>query len=106
MLVPPQQGTPLKPYLYVVKDSIGSLLAQDNEKGVEQVVYCLSQALTKVDQQYMSIKKLYMALYCACTKLRYYTLPILVYTSCPIHKIKYMLSRPIVHGRIGKSMLT
>lgn len=33
----------------MAKDSIGSLLAQDDEKGVEQAVHSLSRAFTNIE---------------------------------------------------------
>ncbi|XP_070678096.1 uncharacterized protein [Malus domestica] len=59
VLVPPRRGNPLKLYISAAEESIGCLLAQDNDAGREQVI-----AQTDV--------------------------------------IRYMLTRPIVKGRIGK----
>ena len=39
VLIPPRSGKPLKLYIFVTQDSIGSLLAQDNDKGLEQAVF-------------------------------------------------------------------
>ncbi|CAN6706466.1 unnamed protein product [Malus baccata var. baccata] len=47
VLVPPQRGKFLKLYISASDKSIGSLLAQNNEGGKEQVVYYLSRILTK-----------------------------------------------------------
>lgn len=90
----------------MTEDSIGSLLAYDNDMGIEQAVYYLSRALIEVERQYMSIEKLCLALYYLSTKLKYYTLSILVYVIYPMDIIKYMLMRSMLHGRIGKWMLT
>ena len=45
VLMPPIQGHPLKLYLSIVNESIGCLLAENNSKGHEQVVYHLSRVL-------------------------------------------------------------
>ncbi|XP_059635626.1 uncharacterized protein LOC132277797 [Cornus florida] len=78
------------------------MLAQENEAGSEQVIYYLSRVLTPVECRYTPIKKLCLALYFAAMKLRVYMLPVLVYISCQPDLIKYMLSRPLITGQIGK----
>lgn len=45
VLMPPIDGKPVKLYLAVTQDSIGILLAQDNEDGKEQAIYYLSRFL-------------------------------------------------------------
>ena len=44
-LMPPLRGQPLKLYLLAAKEFIGCLLAQNNAKDHEQVVYYLSRVL-------------------------------------------------------------
>ena len=39
MLIPPREGKPLKLYISATQESIGSLLAQDNEDGHEQAAF-------------------------------------------------------------------
>ncbi|KAM5583915.1 hypothetical protein ABKV19_003675, partial [Rosa sericea] len=46
VLVPPRPGFPLKLYISAAEASIGSLLAQDDEDGVEHAVFYLSRTLT------------------------------------------------------------
>ena len=43
-----------------------------------------------------------MCLYLSCIKLKQYIQPIKVYVSSHCDVIKYMLSKPILHSRIGK----
>ena len=81
------------------------MLVQDNELGKEQVVYYLSRALTPIERRYSPIEKLCLSLYFASQKLQTYMLPILTYIVCETDLIKYMLSRPILKGRIGKWFL-
>ncbi|XP_050111763.1 uncharacterized protein LOC126590322 [Malus sylvestris] len=42
VLVPPQRGKPLKLYISAADESIGCLLAQDNDAGREQAIFYLS----------------------------------------------------------------
>ncbi|XP_043714691.1 uncharacterized protein LOC122663049 [Telopea speciosissima] len=100
--MPPRKGVPLKLYVSAAEGSIGSLLAQDNEAGKEQAVFYLSRALTEVERKYLSIEKLCLALFFSCSKLRYYLLPDTVNVVCQTDVIKYMLTRPISRGRVGK----
>ncbi|XP_024156147.1 uncharacterized protein LOC112164144 [Rosa chinensis] len=46
VLVPPRPGVPLKLYISAAAASIGSLLAQDDEDGIEHAVFYLSRVLT------------------------------------------------------------
>ncbi|KAM1863070.1 hypothetical protein ACFX14_003459 [Malus domestica] len=105
VLVPPQRGKPLKLYISASEKSIGSLLAQNNEGGKEQVVYYLSRILTEVETRYSPVERLCLALYFTASKLRHYMLPCHVHIIAKTDVIKYMLSKPMLAGRIGKWIL-
>ncbi|CAN6583621.1 unnamed protein product [Malus baccata var. baccata] len=85
--------------------SIGSLLAQNNEGGKEQAVYYLSRILTEVETRYSPVERLCLALYFTASKLRHYMLPYHVHIIAKTDVIKYMLSKPMLTGRIGKWIL-
>ncbi|CAN6567189.1 unnamed protein product [Malus baccata var. baccata] len=105
VLVPPQRGKPLKLYISASERSIGSLLAQNNEGGKEQAVYYLSRILTEVETRYSPMERLCLALYFTASKLRHYMLPCHVHIIAKTDVIKYMLSKPMLAGRIGKWIL-
>ncbi|CAN6687889.1 unnamed protein product [Malus baccata var. baccata] len=105
VLVPPQRGKPLKLYISASEKSIGSLLAQNNEGGKEQAVYYLSRILTEVETRYSPVERLCLALYFTASKLRHYMLPCHVHIIAKTDVIKYMLSKPMLAGRIGKWIL-
>ncbi|CAN6698561.1 unnamed protein product [Malus baccata var. baccata] len=105
VLVPPQRGKPLKLYISASGKSIGSLLAQNNEGGKEQAVYYLSRILTEVETRYSPVERLCLALYFTAIKLRHYMLPCHVHIIAKTDVIKYMLSKPMLAGRIGKWIL-
>ncbi|CAN6704835.1 unnamed protein product [Malus baccata var. baccata] len=105
VLVPPQRGKPLKLYISASERSIGSLLAQNNEGGNEQAVYYLSRILTEVETRYYPVERLCLALYFTASKLRHYMLPCHVHIIAKIDVIKYMLSKPMLAGIIGKWIL-
>ena len=96
ILMPPLKSWPLKLYLPTVKESIGRLLAQNNAKGHEQVVYYLSRVLNSTEIRYTPIKKLCLALYFACMKLRHYLIKSQVHVVSQTDLMKYMLSRPLI----------
>ncbi|KAI5351772.1 hypothetical protein L3X38_004663 [Prunus dulcis] len=102
VLSPPKRGRPLKLYVSASEVSIGSLLVQDNKEGKEQAVYYLSRTLTKVERRYSAIERLCLALYFTAVKLRHYMLPHTIYIIAKTDLIKYMLTRPMLRGRIGK----
>ncbi|XP_040364382.1 uncharacterized protein LOC121049957 [Rosa chinensis] len=105
VLIPPRAGFPLKLYMSAAEASIGSLLAQDDEAGIEHAIFYLSRTLTDCETRYTPMEKLCLTLYFSACKLRHYMLS---FTTCIIAQtdlVKYMLSRPILRGRIGKWVL-
>ncbi|XP_021800345.1 uncharacterized protein LOC110744669 [Prunus avium] len=101
-LMPPKRGKPFRLYISASEGSIGYLLAQNNESEREQAVHYLSRTLNVVELNYSPIEKLCLTLYFAATKLRHYMLPSVVQIISKTDLIKYMLTRPIIRGRIGK----
>ena len=95
------QGHPLELYLSTTKESIGCILAQNNSKGHEQIVYYLSRVLNPTETRYTPIENLCLALYFACTKLRHYLIKSRVYVVSQTDLMKYMLNRSLILGRIG-----
>ncbi|KAI5351586.1 hypothetical protein L3X38_004477 [Prunus dulcis] len=61
VLIPPRRGRPLKFYILASENSIGSLLAQDNDKRKGQVAYYLSRILTATEMKYSPVQKLFLA---------------------------------------------
>ncbi|CAL9013695.1 unnamed protein product, partial [Prunus brigantina] len=102
VLSPPKRGRPLKLYISASEVSIGSLLVQDNKEGKEHAIYYLSRTLTEVERKYSAIERLCLALYFTAVKLRHYMLPYTIYIIAKTDLIKYMLTRPMLRGRIGK----
>jgi hypothetical protein len=102
VLIPPKEGKPLKLYIFATHESIGSLLAQDNEDGHEQAVFYLSRILNPTECRYSIVEKLCLALYFSALKLRHYMLAYIVFVIAQTDVIKYMLSKPILSGRMCK----
>ena len=105
VLVPPREEIPLRLYISAANESIGCLLAQNNSVGHEHAIYYLSKILSPTEVKYTYFKKLCLALYFACTKLRHYLLKHRVYVISQTDMIKYILNRPVLSGKIGKWLL-
>ncbi len=100
--MPPKKDSPLRLYISASEKSIGCLLAQNNDREMEQAVYYLSRVLNETEQRYSRIEKLCLTLHFACSKLRHYLIGVTTFVISQTDVIKYMLSRPIITCRIGK----
>lgn len=76
-----------------------------SDSGQEQAVYYLSRVLQGPKKNYSPIEKMCLSLYFAATKLRHYFLSTTVLVIARTDLIKYMLTRPVLKGRIGKWIL-
>jgi len=104
VLIPPQQGKPFRLYLSTDGMVIGLALIQEFE-GKERVIYYLSRRLIDAETRYSAIEKLCLCLYFSCIKLRHYLLLAECTVICKDDVVRYMLSMPIMSGRIGKWIL-
>ncbi|KAM1677541.1 hypothetical protein PS2_037427 [Malus domestica] len=102
VLVPPRRGKPLKLYISAAEESIGCLFAQDNDVGREHAIFYLSRNLNQPETNYSTVEKLCLAVFFAASKLRHYMLSSVTQVITQTNVIRYMLTRPIVKGRIGK----
>ncbi|XP_050217499.1 uncharacterized protein LOC126668337 [Mercurialis annua] len=100
-MTPPKPNKPLLLYLSAAHESLGCMLAQEDE-GVERAVYYLSHGLTDTEIRYTDIEKMCLCLYFTCCKLRYYLLPVVVYVLFQTDIIKYILSKPYLRNQIEK----
>lgn len=101
VLIPLQQGIPFRLYMSAGEKSIGSVLIQELD-GKERVVFYLSRRLLDVETRYSPVKKLCLCLYFSCTRLRHYLLSNECTIICKADVVRYMLSAPILKGRVGK----
>jgi len=107
LLSPPILGAPVltKPLLlYIVSQelSLGDLCAQENSEGKERALHYLSHTLVKAALNYSPIEKICLALMFVVQKLRHYMQSHIVYVISKADPIKYILSRPVLHGRLTK----
>ena len=89
-------------YISASDKTLGSMLAQEDDNGVERAIYYLSRVLNDAETRYNIVENLCLCLYFSCTKLKHYIQPVDVYVSSHFDVIKHMLSKPILHSRIGK----
>jgi len=102
VLLPPLRDKVMKLYIAASYNTIGNMLAQEDENGVEGAIYYLSRVLNDAETRYHLSEKLCLCLYFSCIKLKQYIKPIAVYVYSHFHIIKHMLSKPILHSRVGK----
>nr|AAX96841.1 retrotransposon protein, putative, unclassified [Oryza sativa Japonica Group]ABA92755.1 retrotransposon protein, putative, unclassified [Oryza sativa Japonica Group] len=101
VLIPPQKGVPFRLYLSAGEKSIDLVLIQELDRK-EQVVFYLSRRLLDAETRYSPVEKLCLCLYFSCTRLRHYLLSNECTVICKADVVKYMLSAPILKGRVGK----
>nr|KYP55434.1 Transposon Ty3-G Gag-Pol polyprotein [Cajanus cajan] len=102
VLAPISEGKQLKLYISTSDSTIAGMLAQEDENGIERVIYYLSRMLVGAEIRYSPLEKLCLSLYVACTKLKYYIRTRDVVIFCRSNVIKYMLCKPVLHSRVGK----
>jgi len=83
---------------------ISLALIQEFE-GKERVIYYLSRRLIDAETRYSAIEKLCLCLYFSCIKLRHYLLSAVCTVIYKDDVVRYMLSMPIMSGRISKWIL-
>ena len=68
-------------------------------------IYFVSRRLLDAETRYSPVERLCLCLYFSCTKLRHYLLSAECVVVSKDDVIRYMLSLPILKGRIGKWIL-
>ncbi|XP_072084653.1 uncharacterized protein [Arachis hypogaea] len=96
---------PLKLYIAVSGNTIGCMLAQDDENGHERAVYYLSRVLTNIETRYSPIEKLCLSLYYACTKLECYMVAKPMKIIAQNDLVKYMLTSPMLRAKAVKGQV-
>ena len=91
----------VNPPVLVDERAVGSSLIQEYE-GEKRAIYFVSRRLLDAETRYSPIERLCLCLYFSCTKLRQYLLSAECVVVSKDNVIRYMLSLPILKGRIGK----
>ncbi|CAL2248224.1 unnamed protein product [Prunus armeniaca] len=98
-------GLPLKLYLAATNTAVGALLTQNDHGGEENPIYYVSRQLRGVETRYPKTELLCLALVYAAQRLRHYFLSHklrLVVKSAPV---RYLLTRPVLSGRLARWLL-
>ncbi|KAG9446572.1 hypothetical protein H6P81_012700 [Aristolochia fimbriata] len=85
-----------------VLKSVGALLAQCDENNKERSLYYLSRTLVGAELNYSSIEKTCLELIFVIQKLRHYLLAHSTNLISRANPLKYIMSRPILSGRLAK----
>jgi len=93
---------PLILYIATQEKSLAALCVQKNEEGKEIALYYLSRTLVGAELKYSPIEKICLSLIFAMQKLRHYMQAYKVHVIPKANPIKYILSRPILNGRLAK----
>ncbi|KAG9444492.1 hypothetical protein H6P81_015832 [Aristolochia fimbriata] len=102
VLVAPIVGRPLLLYIAAQERSVGTLLAQGDEDNKEHSLYYLSRTLVGAELNYTPIEKTCLSLIFAIQKLRHYLLAHSTNLISRADPLKYIMSRPILSGRLAK----
>ena len=70
----PVLGKPLKLYLATNNESIGALIAQDDQEGIKRLVYYVSRKLKDAETRYQMVERACLGLVYAAQRLRHYLL--------------------------------
>ena len=93
---------PLILYIAAQEQSLGVLLAQENEEGKENALYYLSRTLLGAELNFSPIEKTCLALMFAIQKLRHYLQAHSIQPVSRADPIKYIMIKPVLSGRLAK----
>lgn len=102
ILLPPERNKPMKLYTFASNSTIGGMLAQKDCDGIERSIYYLSRVLNDIETIYIQKENCAYAYTSLVKKLKYYMKPTNVFVCSHFNVIKHIMSKPILHSRIGK----
>ena len=95
-------GRPLLLYLASNSQAIGALLAQEDDQGIEQLIYYISRTLKDTETRYPRIKKACLVIIYASQRLKRYFLAHQILLVTKSHPIKALLHQTLLTGRIAQ----
>ncbi|XP_020678337.2 uncharacterized protein LOC110096641 [Dendrobium catenatum] len=93
VLAAPIPSKPLILYTTDLDESLGALLAQENEEGKENALYYLSRRLIPAELKYPAMEKQCLALIFAVQKLRHYMLSHKISLISRVNPLQYLMTR-------------
>jgi hypothetical protein len=104
-LAPPKLGRPLKLYLSVIEDALGSILAQEDEDKQQHTIYYLSMRLKDYETRYTTVEKSCYALVWAVQKLRHILLAHQVLVVARMDPLKYLFEKPTLTMKLSRWLI-
>ncbi|EXC14799.1 hypothetical protein L484_009453 [Morus notabilis] len=104
-MIAPSPGKSLRIYLASTTSAIGALLAQEGEDGVERPVYYVSRQLSNAELRYLETERNCLTLVYASQRLRHYFLSHKLLLMVKSDPLKYLLTRPVLSGRLARWLL-
>ncbi|CAL2240077.1 unnamed protein product [Prunus armeniaca] len=101
----PIPGLPLKLYLATTNTAVGALLAQDGHDGEESTIYYVSRQLREAEARYPKTELLCLALVYVAQRLRHYFLAHKLQLIVRSDRVRYLLTRPVLSGRLARWLL-
>jgi hypothetical protein len=105
VLAPPKLGRPLKLYLSVIEDALGSILAQEDEDKQQHTIYYLSMRLKDYETRYTTVEKSCYALVWAVQKLRHILLAHQVLVVARMDPLKYLFEKPTLTMKLSRWLI-
>eukprot|EP00253_Pinus_taeda_P011702 PITA_11702 len=102
LLRPPNYHRDYTLYLAAADTTIGMVLVQDDDHGIEHVIYYLSHNLLDTETQYAYVEKLALATVCAVQRFRHYILLRTTTVISDCNPMTYILSRQLLGGKYSK----
>ena len=101
----PMPSMPLRLYLASNDKAVGTLITQEVENGIEQLIYYVSRALRNTKTRYPSVERTSLSLIYATQKLQHYLLAYTVHLMTKSNPIRTLLQRPVLLGRLAQWLL-
>eukprot|EP00253_Pinus_taeda_P003229 PITA_03229 len=89
-------------YLAAADTTISMVLVQDDDHGIEHVIYYLSRNLLDTKTRYAYVEKLALAAVCAVQRFRHYILLRTTTVISDCNPMTYILSRQLLGGKYSK----
>nr|XP_023924368.1 uncharacterized protein LOC112035769 [Quercus suber] len=103
--MPPQHGKPLFLYLSIIRDAVGSTLAQEDDEKNEKAIYYLSKRFRDYETRNTPIEKSCFALLWAIQKLRHIILPFQIWVVVRMDLLKYLFEKPALRERLSRWLI-
>ena len=100
--MPPINGKPLILYISPIEKSLGVLLAQNDQKNKDRVIYYIRYTLVSYAMNYTFIKKAFLIVVFASQKLRHYMPCHNMRLISKIDPLKYLLNKATLMCRLEK----